>query len=42
MNRRTLILCLALSLLPALLPAQNRVIMSKYQADLQQLFQQAY
>ena len=39
---RKFILCLAVSLLPLLLTAQNKVIMSKYQADLQVLFDQVY
>ena len=42
MNCRKFILCLAVCLLPTLLSAQNKVIMSKYQADLQVLFDQVY
>ncbi len=42
MNCRKFILCLAVCLLPTLLSAQNKVIMSKYQSDLQVLFDQVY
>ena len=42
MNCRKFILCLAVCLVPTLLSAQNKVIMSKYQSDLQVLFDQVY
>lgn len=42
MKYRKAILCLVVLLVPLALTAQNKVIMSKYQADLQQLFQQVY
>lgn len=42
MDCRKFILCLAVFLSPLLLTAQNKVIMSKYQADLQVLFDEVY
>ena len=42
MNCRKFIFCLAVCLVPTLLSAQNKVIMSKYQSDLQVLFDQVY
>ena len=42
MNRKALVIIVAIGLFPTLLWGQNRVIMSKYQADLQALFEQVY